>query len=210
LSLFITFEGPEGSGKSTQAAALSQRLRRTGLDVLLTREPGGTPIGDQIRGVLTSLDNTGMDPHTEFLLFSASRAQLARRLIAPHLEAGGVAVSDRFFHSSLAYQGFGHGLDLGALRQITAFATGGLMPDLIVLLDLPVEQGLKRRQKDGHWNRLDAYDLDFHRRIRQGYLQLAREDPRRWTVIDADQPPPAVEELVWQAVLPHLKGDANG
>jgi dTMP kinase len=206
LSLFITFEGPEGSGKSTQAAALSQRLRQTGRDVLLTREPGGTPIGDQIRGVLTSLENTGMDPHTEFLLFSASRAQLVRRLIGPHLEAGGVAISDRFFHSSLAYQGFGHGLDLKALRQITAFATGGLAPDLIVLLDLPVEQGLKRRQKGGDWNRLDAYDLDFHRRIRQGYLQLARDDPQRWTVVDADQPPAAIEDLVWQAVLLHLKG----
>lgn len=188
MSLFITLEGPDGGGKSTQAAQLAEHLRRRGLPVELTREPGGTPISDQIRGVLTHLDNTAMDARTEFLLFSASRAQLVAQVIRPSLESGKLVISDRFFDSSLAYQGFGQGLDLGTLRTITAFATGGLTPDLTLLLDLPVELGLQRRKQGGQWNRLDAFDLDFHRRVRKGYLQLAAQEPDRWRVIDASRP----------------------
>ena len=127
---FITLEGPDGSGKSTQAARLAEHLRARGYDVLLTREPGGTPIGDQVRQVLHSLHNTEMHPRTEILLYSASRAQHVYQIIRPHLERGGVVVSDRYYDSTLAYQGYGHGLDLDALRQITAFATGGLAPDI--------------------------------------------------------------------------------
>jgi len=193
LSLFVTLEGPDGGGKSTQARQLAEHLRAKGQDVLLTREPGGTAIGDQVRRTLMDFANTGMDPRTEILLFSASRAQLVHELIRPHLLAGGVVVCDRFFHSTLAYQGYGHRLDLHALRAITAFATGGLDPDLILLLDLPVEEGLARRRHGGEWNRLDAYDLAFHQRAREGYLAMAEADPSRWAVIEAARPEAEVQ-----------------
>jgi dTMP kinase len=185
LSYFITLEGPEGSGKTIHANTLADYLRAQGYEVLLTREPGGTSIGDQIRRVLFTLDNTSMRPSTEFLLFSASRAQHVDEVIRPHLEAGGVVVCDRYYDSSLAYQGYGHGLDLQYLRAITDFATGGLRPDLTLLLDLSVEDGLRRRQEGGSWNRLDEYSLEFHRRVRQGYLELVAAEPGRWVVVDA-------------------------
>lgn len=192
MNAFITFEGPDGCGKSTQAKLLAEHLEGEGLDVLFTREPGGTEIGDQVRETLMSLSNKGMDPRTEFLLFSASRAQLVQQVILPQLEAGGMVVCDRYYHSSLAYQGYGHQLSLDALKAITAFATQGLQPDLVFLLDLPVEVGLSRRQKSGSWNRLDAYDLAFHQRAREGYHQLAAAEAERWVVLDATLP---VDEL---------------
>lgn len=204
MSLFITLEGPDGSGKTRQAELLSHRLGMLNHDVMLTREPGGTEISEQIRQVLTSLENTLMDPRAEFLLFSASRAQHVQERIRPHLDKGGVIVCDRFFDASLAYQGYGHGLDLDKLREITAFATQGLSPDLTFLLDLPVEQGLQRREQGGNWNRLDAYDLDFHRRVRQGYLALAKSQPARWVVIDGLQEVDQVHEAIMQAVKSRL------
>lgn len=196
MSCFITLEGPEGGGKSTQAQMLVDYLSMLGHEVVLTREPGGTGVGEQIRRVLTSLENTSMHPRTEILLFSASRAQLVSEVIRPHLECGRMVVSDRFYDSTLAYQGYGRGLDLGALRTITAFATGGLVPDLTILLDLPVEVGLQRREQGGGWNRLDATDVEFHHRVRQGYLELAAIDPARWVVIDAQPPVGEVQETV--------------
>jgi len=204
MSLFISFEGPDGGGKSTQACLLVDHLKGRGLNVLLTREPGGTPIGDQIRRTLMDLGNTGMDPRTEILLFSASRAQIVHQVIRPHLESGGVVVCDRFYDSTLAYQGYGHGLDLDALRTITKFATGGLRPDLTLLLDLPAEAGLERRRSGGQWNRLDAYDLAFHQRVRQGYFELAKTEPERWVRIDATQPVDEVQAAVRQAVNARL------
>jgi dTMP kinase len=200
LSFFITLEGPEGSGKTIQSAALADHLRKLGLDVLLTREPGGTSIGDQIRHVLGSLENVSMRPTTEFLLFSASRAQHVEDVIRPHLESGGVVVCDRYMDSSLAYQGYGHGLSPQDLRAITFFATGGLMPDLTLLLDVPAENGLRRREEGGSWNRLDEYSLEFHRRVRQGYLQLVEAEPERWVVIDAAPPIDAVKESIQSVV----------
>jgi dTMP kinase len=192
--LFITLEGPEGSGKSTHAPRLAEYLRSLGRDVLLTREPGGTSIGDQIRAILNDHANAGMQPHAEILLFCASRAQLVSQLIRPHLEKGGTVVCDRFSDSTLAYQGYGHGLSLTTLRSITSFADGGLKPHLTILLDLPVETGLaRRRQSGGDWNRLDALEVEFHRRVRQGYLQLARREPGRWFRIDSKRE----EEEVW-------------
>lgn len=185
MSAFITLEGPEGGGKTTHARLLAEALRDRGFDVLLTREPGGSIIGDQIRDVLMSLENTSMDPSTEFLLFSASRAQHVREIIKPHLEQGGVVVCDRYFHSSLAYQGYGHGLDLEALQQITRFATAELNPDLILLLDLPVKYGLVRRREEGVWNRMDDYEVEFHKRVREGYLSMADQDPERWLIVNA-------------------------
>lgn len=204
MSLFISFEGPDGGGKSTQVRMLVDHLKGRGLDVLLTREPGGTAIGDQIRMILMDLHNTGMDPRTEILLFSASRAQIVQEVIRPHLAADGVVVCDRFYDSTLAYQGYGHGLDLEALRAITAFATGGLKPDLTFLLDLPAEAGLERRRHGGHWNRLDAYDLAFHQRVRRGYFELAAAEPARWVTLDALRGIEEVQVAVRQAVEARL------
>jgi dTMP kinase len=188
VSLFITLEGPEGGGKTTHAKVLAEALKEKGFDVLLTREPGGSVIGDQIRQILMSLENTSMHPSTEFLLFSASRAQHVREIIKPHLDQGGLVVSDRYYHSSLAYQGYGHGLDLDALGHVTRFATADLTPDLILLLDLPVQDGLIRRREEGDWNRLDAYEVEFHQRVREGYLSMAADDPSRWLIVDATAP----------------------
>lgn len=192
MSLFITIEGPDGSGKTTQIKFLAERLRDMGHDVLITREPGGTPIGDQIRAVVHDVQNVEMTHETEFLLYSASRAQHVRQLIQPHLERGGTVLCDRFADSSMAYQGYGRELDLEMIGCITRFATGGLSPDLTIYLDLPVEVGLRRKQsahaaQAGEWNRLDQQTMDFHRRVREGYLKMGQADPERWLVVDATQ-----------------------
>ncbi|MBN1287353.1 MAG: dTMP kinase [Anaerolineae bacterium] len=201
MSYFITLEGPEGSGKTTQARPLADYLRARGYDVLLTREPGGTPIGDQVRAVLHDLDNTAMHPRTEILLYSASRAQHVYQAIRPHLARGGVVVSDRYYDSTLAYQGYGHGLDLEALRQITAFATGGLVPDLTLYLDIGADAGLARRRSAAaagdEWNRMDTHALAFYERVRAGYRALIEAEPARWVTFDAAQP---VEELHRQII----------
>ncbi len=207
--VFITFEGPEGSGKTTQIPLLVDFLRSRGHEVLTTREPGGTPIGDQIRAILSDLGNTAMHPRAEILLFLASRAQLVEQVIRPHLAGGGVVLCDRYADSTLAYQGYGHGVDLGVLQNLLLFATGGVFPHLTFLLDLDVEAGLKRRAQGGDWNRLDAYALEFHRRVRRGYHQLAKKEPERWVVIDASQPPERVQAAIRQSLaerLPFLTG----
>jgi len=190
---FITFEGPEGSGKTTQIPFLAEALRQAGYQVLTTREPGGTPIGDQIRSVLSDIKNTAMHPRTEILLFLASRAQLVSEVIRPHLESGGVVLCDRYADSTLAYQGYGHGMILDELQNLLLFATEGLTPDLTFLLDLDVEIGLQRRANGGDWNRLDAYELAFHRRVRAGYHQLVKKEPERWVVVDAAQSPRQIQ-----------------
>jgi dTMP kinase len=198
--MFITLEGPEGSGKTSQLPCLAEFLRQQGYDVLTTREPGGAPISEQIRAVIHDLRNTAMHPRTEILLFQAARAQHVEQIIRPHLQKGGVVLCDRFADSTLAYQGYGHQTDLPILRDLITFATGGLKPDLTVLFDLDVEVGLRRRAKGGEWNRLDAFDLDFHRRVRQGYLELAQAEPQRWVVIDAARPPEQVQQAA-QAII---------
>jgi len=208
LTLFITLEGPEGGGKTSQAKSLAEYLRAEKFEVLLTREPGGSPIGDQIRKVITQLENTAMDPHTEFLLFSASRAQHIAEVIRPSLEEGMIVISDRFYDSSLAYQGYGQRLTLETLKAITNFATSGLTPDLTLLLDLPVEEGLRRREADGNWNRLDAYDIDFHRRVRSGYLKLAAEEPDRWVVLSAEQSFETLQEEIRRTAMVRLRAEA--
>ncbi len=207
MNLLITLEGPDGGGKTSQAQCLAEYLRAEKLEVLLTREPGGSPIGNQIRQVIMQLENTAMDAHTEFLLFSASRAQHIAEVIRPSLEDGVTVISDRFFDSSLAYQGYGQRLPLETLKAITNFATGGLTPDLTLLLDLPVEEGLHRREADGNWNRMDAYDIDFHRRVRQGYLRLAAENPDRWVILSAEQSFDALQDEIRHAVMARLKPD---
>jgi dTMP kinase len=212
VSMFITLEGPEGSGKTTQARLLAAWLRDQGYQVTLTREPGGTDIGDQIRAVLHDPENSAIDARTEILLYSASRAQHVAQRVRPALAAGEIVVSDRYADSTLAYQGYGRGLDLEALRRITGFATGGLAPDLTLYLDIPAEDGLQRRQLGGgEWNRLDAESLEFHQRVRAGYLELVKQEPERWVVIHAAR---SVEEVqteirdVVQGRLNRVKRDA--
>ena len=209
MSFFITIEGPDGSGKSTQARLLADHLKDKGYDVLFTREPGGTEIGDQIRRVIMSLDNKRMSPQAEFLLFSASRAQLVREVIQPKLAAGGVVVCDRFYDSSLAYQGYGHQLDLDQLRSVTEFVTGSLVPDLTLLLDLPSGVGLNRRREAGLWNRLDDYDLAFHERVRAGYLRLAEAESQRWVVIDATRSKAEIQSDMQEPVLTRLESQSS-
>lgn len=195
--MFITLEGPEGSGKTTQARLLAEWLRERGHEVVLVREPGGTPIGDQIRAVLHDPANTAMAPWTEVFLYAASRAQLVSEVIRPALEAGKVVLCDRYADSTLAYQGYGRGLDLETLRGIIALATGGLTPDLTLYLDIAPEEGLARRRTGGEeLNRLDQETLEFHRRVRAGYLELASQEPQRWVVVDAREPIEVVQETL--------------
>ena len=186
--MFITLEGPDGSGKTTQAHLLVAWLRERGLPVVQTREPGGSDIGDQIRGILHDSANARMMARTEFLLYSASRAQHVGELILPALEEDRIVISDRYADSSIAYQGYGRGLDLDTILSVTAFATQGVEPDLTLYFDIAAGEGLQRRLLSGEaWNRMDAEALAFHERVRRGYLELADAAPSRWVVIDADR-----------------------
>ncbi len=187
--MFITLEGPEGSGKTSHLPHLVEFLREKGYTIFPTREPGGTSIGEQIREVLHSLKNTEMNPRTETLLYQAARAQFVEEVVRPRLALGETVISDRYADSTIAYQGYGHQQDLLQVRALVSYATGGLVPDLSVLLDVDVEVGLargvKRRDKGGEWNRLDAYTLVFHQRVRKGYQEMVKQEPQRWVVIDA-------------------------
>ena len=203
--MFITLEGPEGSGKTSHLAPLLQFLKEKGLVVFATREPGGTSIGEQIRQVIHDLKNVEMDPRTETLLYQAARAQIVEQVIRPRLAAGEVVISDRFADSTIAYQGYGHQQDLKQVRALVNYATGGLMPDLTILLDVDVEVGLQRKTQNGsEWNRLDAYTVEFHKRVRTGYLQMAKEEPERWKVIDAGQAWDMVQGELQEVVLGQL------
>jgi len=204
--MFVTFEGPEGSGKSSQISRLVVFLEKRGFSVYATREPGGTIIGDQIRDCLHDVANTDMVAATEFLLYSASRAQLVRELIRPTLASGQVVLCDRYADSSIAYQGYGRGLNLANLATITQFATGGLTPDLTFLLDIDVERGLSRRVAGkGEMNRLDLEEIAFHQRVRDGYHQLARVDSDRWCIVDADRPVDVVQGDLQEIFLARLE-----
>lgn len=203
--MFITLEGPDGSGKTTQVEPLVRFLQEQGYEVFSTREPGGTAIGDQIRKVLFDLKNQQMHPRTEILLFQASRAQHVEQVIRPNLAARKIVICDRYADSTLAYQGYGHQMDLDRLETIVHFATGGLKPNLTVLFDIKVEDGLKRRGKGGDWNRLDAYELEFHRRVRQGYHRLVKLEPDRWRILDASQPPATVQDELRTILIEHLQ-----
>ena len=203
--MFITFEGPDGSGKTTQARLLAEHLRQGDTPVVLTREPGGTPIGDQVREVLHDPNNVDMTAEAEFLLYSASRAQLVHQVIFPALVAGKWIISDRYFDSSLAYQGYARGLDVGTLWEITRFATGGLMPDLTLYLDIQPNEGLERRLLGGgEWNRLDQEALAFHNRVRAGYLELAGREPHRWVIVPAARPVDALQTEIRALVRDRL------
>lgn len=207
--MFISFEGPEGSGKTLQITALAEFLKGAGYPVLATREPGGTGIGDQIRAILLDLDNTVMQARTEILLFQASRAQLVEEVILPHLAKGDIVLSDRYADSTIAYQGYGHQVNLEQLKNIVTFATGGLKPDLSLLLDIDVEDGLRRKSGGEEWNRLDAYELDFHQRVRQGFHQMVAAEPERWVVINAAKSRSEVQAEIQQVVLERLGDKSN-
>jgi dTMP kinase len=205
MSLFITFEGPDGSGKSTQINLVVDHLSRRGYRVLCTREPGGTAIGNQIRQVLHDVNNTEMSARAEILLYSASRAQLVEQVILPHLAQGGIVLCDRYADSTYAYQGYGRQLDFDTLRLITNFATQSLKPNLTVYLDLPVEEGLRRKSAanvtgEGEWNRMDRLELAFHQRVRAGYLEMAQKEPGRWLIVDASAPVDQINQIICQRV----------
>ena len=202
--MFITFEGPDGSGKTTQISPLSDYLIQNGYSVLITREPGGTVIGDQIRQVLSDLKNTGMHPRSETLLFLAARAQLVEQIIKPHLEKGFIVLCDRYADSTMAYQGYGHQNDLDQIKNLINFATGGLKPDLTLLFDMDVEEGLQRKAHGIEWNRLDAYSLEFHQRVRKGYHILAESDPERWVKIEAGQSPEIIQVAIREVIQARL------
>lgn len=201
---FITFEGPEGAGKSTQLALLVEWLRQRGTEPVLTREPGGTLMGDRIREAMFSSSDHGIMPLTEALLMSAARAQHVEELLRPALEAGKLVLCDRYAAATLAYQGYGRGLDLDMLRQLVAIATGGLQPDLTVYFDVPAEVGLGRKLEahgsGGELNHLDRMDVAFHERVIAGYRQLIAAEPGRWRVIDANRPMEAVQAEVRDAI----------
>ena len=209
MSLFITFEGGEGCGKSTQAKALYRRLLNLSIPALLTHEPGGTPLGNQLRrwlkgGVGKGKNEKGeIDPQTELLLFNASRAHLVSQVIRPSLEKGTVVICDRFADSTTVYQGYGRGLDFALIEAANNIATQGLRPDLIVLLDIPVDQGLARKRLG---DRFEREGLAFHQRVRQGYLEMAKKDPERWLVVDGSLPKKEIERLIWEKVEPLLGG----
>ena len=205
--MFITFEGLDGSGKTTQIHTLLEWLRQEqGRDVLHLREPGGTVIGDAVRHVLHDLKHDMMDARSELLLYNASRAQLVAERIQPHLRAGGVVICDRFADSTLAYQGYGRGLELAFLSELIGFATHGLKPDLTLYLAIDPQKGLERRmQGSGEWNRLDAEPLAFHKRVAQGYAALIAAEPSRWQVIAADRPIDIIAKDIRAAVTARLQ-----
>jgi dTMP kinase len=184
---FITVEGPDGSGKTTAARHLADWLRSRRVPTVLTREPGGTPLGDEVRRLVLHLRDVSddLDPRADALLFAAGRAQHVARVIRPALERGEWVVSARFSDSSLAYQGAAYGNDLAEMRRLQAFATGGLVPDLTLLVDVPVDVGLARTRRRGEWNRFeDTEELTFFEKVRQAYLDLAAAEPRRVRLIE--------------------------
>ena len=199
MASFIVFEGGEGCGKSTQTRALYRRLSKDGFRAVLTREPGGTRLGERVRRHLKRTGETRISPLAELFLIATARAQLVSEIIRPELEKGKTVICDRFTPSTLAYQGYGRGLNTDALREVNDIATDGMSPDLIVLLDIPIEDGLGRK-KSKERDRFESESLAFHARVRRGYLDMAKADPERWLVVDATQPKEKIAKIIWQKV----------
>jgi dTMP kinase len=204
--VLITLEGGEGSGKTTQCALLAEALRRRGRSVAVTREPGGTPAGERLRALLLDPSVEPWEPVAEVLLFAASRAETVAKVIRPALQTGTVVLCDRFADSSLAYQGYGLGVDLGFIRMVNDAVTGGLVPDLTLLLDLPPEEGQARKRGRGAADRIEARGPAYHHAVRSGYLRLAAEEPGRFRVVDAARSVSEVHEEVLAAVEDLLAG----
>jgi len=197
MTLFITFEGGEGCGKSTQSKTLHKSLTQRGIPALLTHEPGGTPLSKKIRQLLKHDNDTRISPLAELLLFNAARAQLIAEVIRPALDKGEVVICDRYADSTTAYQGYGRGLDMETVKTINDNATQGLKPDLTILLDIAAEDGLARKKQR---DRFEQEDIAFHHRVREGYLKLAKGKPRHWLVIDATQTRDEISEAIQQRV----------
>jgi dTMP kinase len=204
--LFITFEGTDGTGKTTQIQRLTADLRQTGYDVCLTREPGGTPISEQIRDMLLNPDHSEMAATTELLLYAASRAQHVLEVIKPALESGKIVISSRFADAMVVYQGYGRGLDLERINHLNQIATDGVRPDVTFVLDLPVEIGLQRVQNSrGGLDRLEREKIEFHRRLREGYQILAKQEPQRLRIINAQVSPEQVYAQIQAIIQPLLQ-----
>ena len=199
MSLFITFEGGEGCGKTTQAKALYRRLSRLAIPAELTHEPGGTALGSQLRRLLKTRRQDEISPEAELFLFAACRVQLVSGVIRPSLQKGKVVICDRFADSTTVYQGYGRGIDLTTIKAVNEFATQDTKPDLTVLLDIPVAKGLGRKQAKMK-DRFEAEETAFHDRVRDGYLKLAAEEPERWLVIDATLPKARIGKIIWDRV----------
>ena len=210
MGLFITFEGGEGCGKSTQSRLLLKKLEQQNVPVVLTHEPGGTVLGNELRKTLKRRRDSSISPQAELFLLAASRAQLVTEVIRPALKEGKVVLCDRFTHSTMVYQGYGRGLDFTAIQMVNNMATRYLNPDLIILLDISPEQGLARKQslKD----RFELEDLSFHLRVREGYVKMAAAEPDRWLVIDASLPKGKIAEIIWDGVsrLLHSQSSLRG
>jgi len=208
MSLFITFEGGEGNGKSVQARALYRKLLKLAIPAVLVHEPGGTPFSKRIGHWLKWAKDRNISPLTELMLFNASRAQLVTEVIRPNLEKGMVVICDRYADSTTTYQSYGRGLKLEMVKTINAAATQGLKPDLTILLDMPVEAGLARK-RGKRQDRFEQEDIAFHQRVREGYLKLAEAEPQRWLIIDATQSKEKIADTIWQKIskfLSHGKG----
>lgn len=204
--MFITLEGPEGSGKTSHIPHLVEYLREQGHVVFPTREPGGTSISEQIRDILHDMKNAEMHPRTETLLYQSARAQIVEQVIKPRLADKEIVISDRYYDSTIAYQGYGHQQNLDEIRALVKYATGGLSPDLTILLDLDIEVGLKRKtQNEVEWNRMDAYTVEFHKRVRNGYLEMVKQEPKRWVVVNSDQEWKSVQDELRKIIVGRLK-----
>jgi len=198
MGLFVLFEGVEGSGKSTQARALNRRLSKLGLPVILVEEPGGTAVGRVVRKLLKHRLEIELSPLTELFLFAVARTQLVSEVIRPALDQGHIVICDRYTESTVAYQGYGRGLDLETIRSINNIATGGLRPDIIFLLDLEAQDGLSRKGSAVIKDRFEQEAISFHRRVRQGYLDMANADPDHWLVFDATRSKAKTQSMIWQ------------
>lgn len=203
--LFITFEGTDGAGKTTQIERLTADLRQIGYDVCLTREPGGTPISEQIRDMLLNPDHSEMAATTELMLYAASRAQHVSEVIKPALKAGKIVICSRFTDATIVYQGYGRGLDLERIHRLNRIATDCVTPDVTFVLDLPVETGLQRVQNSrGGLDRLEREKIDFHHRLREGYQTIAQQEPQRLKIIDAQVSPEQVYAQIQAIIEPLL------
>jgi dTMP kinase len=206
VSLFVTFEGPDGAGKSTQVSLTASRLENAGCQIVVTREPGGTPLGERVRSVLLDPGESPMVPRAEALLMTAARAQHVSEVIEPALNRGAIVLCDRFVDSTLAYQGAGRGLPIEELRSLQTFAIDALQPDLTILLDIPARAGIERRLTSGApMNRLDQDEIAFHERVREWYVEAARSDPGRWLSFDARRDPDELADEIAESIVARLR-----
>jgi dTMP kinase len=205
MALFITFEGGEGCGKSIQAKLLYRRLHKLAVPVLLTHEPGVTSLGKRIERLLKWIQNVDISPIAELLMFNVSRAQLVKEVITDALQSNRTVICDRFYDSTTAYQGYGRGVDIKTVKTVNSIATGGLTPNLTVFLDIPPEEGFRRKENDRP-DRFETESMDFHKRVREGYLEMAGAEPKRWLIVDGSQSREVIAGIIWKHVSRMISG----